>query len=86
MKSAILRDGKNIRPVVQCVSQEEKPMVTKEERSRQKLNYNRTHYKRVSLDIPFAKYDELKAHADQAGESVNGYIKKAIDQRIETEK
>ena len=29
------------------------------------------------------KYEEIKNAADQAGESVNGYIKKAIDQRIE---
>ena len=31
------------------------------------------------------KYDEIKAAADKAGETVNGYIKKAIEQRMENE-
>lgn len=29
------------------------------------------------------KYEEIKAAATAAGESVNGYIKKAVDQRME---
>ena len=31
------------------------------------------------------KYEEIKAAATAAGESVNGYIKKAVDQRMERE-
>ena len=29
------------------------------------------------------KYEEIKAAAESAGESVNGYIKKAVDERME---
>ena len=29
------------------------------------------------------KYEEIKTAADASGESVNGYIKKAIDERME---
>ena len=41
--------------------------------------------KRIPLDVPKDKYEEIKAAADAAGEKVNGYIKKAIDMRIESE-
>jgi predicted HicB family RNase H-like nuclease len=37
------------------------------------------------LDVQKEKYDEIKAAADKAGETVNGYIKKAIEQRMENE-
>jgi len=37
------------------------------------------------LDVQKEKYDEIKAVADKAGETVNGYIKKAIEQRMENE-
>ena len=32
-----------------------------------------------SLDVQKEKYEEIKAAATVAGESVNGYIKKAVD-------
>ena len=44
--------------------------------------YNAAHLKRIPLDVQKEKYDEIKAAADAAGESVNGYIKKAIEMRI----
>ena len=47
--------------------------------------YKRTHFKRIPLDVQKVKYEEIKAAADQAGESVNGYIKKAIDIRMKSE-
>ena len=40
---------------------------------------------RFPLDVQKEKYEEIKTAADAAGESVNGYIKAAIDQRIERE-
>ena len=43
----------------------------------QKINLN------VFLLSPKEKYEEIKAAATAAGESVNGYIKKAVDQRME---
>lgn len=55
-----------------------------------KLKYNAKyktdHYKRIPLDVTFDKYEEIKAAADKVNESVNGYIKKAIDQRIDSDK
>lgn len=45
--------------------------------------YAQTHLKRIPLDVQKDKYDEIKAAADAAGEKVNTYIKKAIDERME---
>ena len=46
------------------------------------LDYHKEKIKRVPLDMPKAQYDRLKAAADAAGESVNGYIKKAVERQI----
>lgn len=54
-----------------------------EKKTEYNLNYAKTKLKRIPLDVQKEKYEEIKNAADQAGESVNGYIKKAIDQRIE---
>ena len=55
--------------------------------SQKKANakYREKSIKRIPLDVQKEKYEEIKAAADRAGESVNGYIKKAVDQRIERE-
>ena len=49
------------------------------------LNMRKRSLKRIPLDVQKEKYDEIKAAADKAGETVNGYIKKAIEQRMENE-
>ena len=49
------------------------------------IDYAKTKLKRVPLDVQKEKYEEIKAAATAAGESVNGYIKKAVDQRMERE-
>lgn len=46
------------------------------------MEYAKTKLKRIPLDVQKEKYEEIKAAADAAGESVNGYIKTAINQRI----
>lgn len=46
--------------------------------------YQKEKLKRIPLDVPKEKYDQIKTAADAAGESVNGYIKKAVDARIES--
>ena len=48
--------------------------------------YAKQNLKRIPLDVTKEKYQEIKSAADRAGESVNGYIKKAVDQRIENER
>ena len=40
-------------------------------------------YDRINLTVPKGKQQTIKAHAAQHGESVNGFINRAIDQAIE---
>ena len=47
------------------------------------IEYAKNKLKRIPLDVQKDKYEEIKAAATAAGESVNGYIKKAVDQRME---
>lgn len=47
--------------------------------------YAKNNLKRVPLDIQKEKYEEIKAAAEKQGESLNGYIKKAIERRMEQE-
>lgn len=47
------------------------------------IEYAKNKLKRIPLDVQREKYEEIKAAATAAGESVNGYIKKAVDQRME---
>ena len=47
------------------------------------LNMQKNKLKRIPLDVQKEKYEEIKAAATAAGESVNGYIKKAVDQRMD---
>ena len=49
------------------------------------IEYAKTKLKRIPLDVQKEKYEEIKTAATTAGESVNGYIKKAIDERMERE-
>lgn len=45
--------------------------------------YNAAHVKRIPLDVQKDQYEQIKAHADQRGESVNGFIKRAISETME---
>ncbi len=54
-----------------------------EERKEYLKEYQKSKLKRIPLDVTKEKYDEIKTAADSAVESVNGYIKKAIDDRME---
>ena len=47
--------------------------------------YNSTQLKRIPLDVQISEYDLIKAYAAASGESVNGFIKTAIRQRMERE-
>ena len=47
--------------------------------------YNDKCIKRIPLDIQKADYEIIKNHAAQHGETVNGYIKTAVWQRLEAE-
>lgn len=54
-----------------------------EEQKQSRYRYAKEKLKRIPLDVQKEKYEEIKAAADRAGESVNGYIKTAIEQRME---
>lgn len=57
-----------------------------EARKRADRKYKESHIKRVSLDMQKTYFEEiLKPAADNAGETVNGYVKKAIAERIRRE-
>lgn len=46
------------------------------------IEYAKKNIKRIPLDVQKNKYEEIRTAAQNAGESVNGYIKKAIDMRM----
>lgn len=48
--------------------------------------YVKNNYDRIVVNLPKGQRDIIKAAAGRAGESVNGYIKKSIDQRMKREK
>ena len=52
-------------------------------RTEYQLEYAKKNLKRIPLDVQKEKYEEIKAAAAAAGESVNGYIKTAVDMRME---
>ena len=57
-------------------------MSNNENKTAYNISYAKKNLKRIPLDVQKDKYDEIKAAADAANESVNGYIKKAIDERM----
>lgn len=50
------------------------------------MEYAKQKLKRIPLDVQIDKYEEIKQASAAAGESVNGYIKKAIDKRLKSGK
>lgn len=44
--------------------------------------YVREHYDRISVTVPQGKREEIRQHAETQGESVNGFINRAIDEAI----
>ena len=47
--------------------------------------YQKEKLNRVPLDLKLSDYDTLKAAATEAGQTVNGYIKQAIAEKMERE-
>lgn len=43
-------------------------------------------YDRINLTVSKGQKDIIKAHAESMGESVNGFISRAIDNQIERDK
>ena len=45
--------------------------------------YAKEKLKRIPLDVTKEKYDEIKEYASKHSESINGFIKRAIDETME---
>lgn len=60
-------------------------MALSEQRKEYLYDYQKSKLKRIPLDVQKEKYEEIASAASATGESVNGYIKKAIDQRLESD-
>ena len=48
-----------------------------------KLKYAKEHLKRVPLDLQLDEYARLKAYTERTGETVNGFIKRAIREAMD---
>lgn len=46
------------------------------------LKYMSKTLKRVPLDLKIEDYEELKAHCEKTGESINGFIKRIIKENL----
>ena len=53
-----------------------------EARIRANNKYNEKAYDRINIAVAKGQKDEIKAHADKSGESVNGFINRAIVETI----
>mgnify|MGYP000061100027 CR=1 FL=1 len=54
-----------------------------ENKKKYNLEYAKKKLKRIPLDVQIEKYDQIKAASEKAGDTVNGYIKKAIDEKMQ---
>ena len=54
-------------------------MADKKSKSQYDIEYAKKKLKRIPLDVTKEKYQEIKIAAENANESVNGYIKKSIE-------
>lgn len=48
--------------------------------------YIKSNYDRINVTLPKGSRDALKAHAEARGESVNGFVVRAISEAMERDK
>lgn len=58
-------------------------MPLSEKRKESMYRYAKENLKRIPLDVPKAEYEAIKAHSEARGESVNGFIKRAVKETME---
>ena len=51
--------------------------------TRAKNKYNAKAYDRIALQVKKGRKDIIKAHAENNGESINGFVNRAIDETME---
>lgn len=57
-------------------------MPTSKAQQRATAKYVKLNYDRIEVKVPKGRKAELQAHAEQRGESLNGFIGRAIDEQI----
>lgn len=60
-------------------------MATTKAQQKAVTKYVKAKYDRFGLTMPKGNLDKIKAHAEARGESVNGFIGRAIDETMERE-
>lgn len=60
--------------------------MSSEAQKRASIKWQKENLKRIPLDVTLEKYKEIKAHSEDMGESVNGFIKRAINEAIERDR
>ena len=63
---------------------EEKPKISQAQQKAVK-KYINSHYDRIEITAPKGFRQKVQDHAAAAGESVGGYIKKAVEDRMEAD-
>ena len=58
-------------------------MPASEARIRANRKYNEKAYDRLEVKVPKGKKAGLQAHAESKGESLNGFVNRAIDETVE---
>jgi uncharacterized protein (DUF1778 family) len=61
-------------------------MATSKAQQKAVNKYMAANYDRINLTMPKGKKDLIQAHAEAKGESVNGFINRAINEAIERDK
>ena len=52
-------------------------------RSEYQKEYRKKNLKRISVEVPNTYYEIIKNHTEKTKESVNGFIKRAINETME---
>lgn len=47
------------------------------------MKYMKNNYDRIELKVPKGKKEALQVHAQTKGESLNGFVNRAIDEAVE---
>ena len=61
---------------------EEKRMTVSKKQQASVTKYVKDHYDRISVTVPQGKRDQIKAHAESQGESMNSFVNRAIDETM----
>lgn len=48
--------------------------------------YVKANYDRINVTMPKGRKDEIKAHTEKTGQSINGFINEAIDEKMERDR